>query len=539
MNGPSPSSSFNGAALPPEDFPNAPPPNSSGNGARRVPHQQNNDDELWRTIHDGGEKRHGGRLQAEQWVILEMLRRGYAAATIIKVLLDRDNRVSDHAYNQPDPQSYIRQRVADITKVCDFVRNKGGVPYRNNQINICLALAKMGIALHYDQFARRVLIDGLLDFGPGLDDAALDRIWLQMEQRCQFSPPKDLLFTIVRDMARLNGYHPVTDYLDSLRWDGTPRIDKWLTTYGGADDNEYTRAVGALMLIAAVRRVRKPGCKFDEMLVLECPEQGTDKSTALRVLAVREEWFSDYMPLNVEGKGVIECLRGRWIVEAAELSGMRRADIEHVKSQLSRQVDRARLSYDRMVTEEPRQCVFVGTTNSSAYLRDMTGNRRFWPVEVKRFDTDALRRDRDQLWAEAAAREASGASIHLDSTLWAVAAAEQERRVTCDPWFEVLQAQLEGMEGKISVASIWEILDVPARQQTQEQRRRVGEAMRKLRWLRPNSGGNIKIWVTRYRAMSKAPSRGAPSWPRRTITVGHRPSTFKQLFGTLVRGYES
>jgi predicted P-loop ATPase len=453
----------------------------------------NDDDELWRTIRDGGQTRYGDAQKAQLWVVLEMLRRGYAAASIVNVLLDRNYRISDHTYHQPDPDDYVRQLVVNTTKVCRFATNKAGVPDHNNQTNVRLALAKMGIAVRYDQFAGRVLIDGLANFGPVLDDAALDRIWLHMEQRFQFRPSKDLLFTVIRDMAHLNGYHPVRDYLDGLRWDSTPRIDKWLATSGGADDNEYTCAVGSLTLIAAVRRVRQPGCKFDEMLVLECPDQGTDKSNALRVLAIREEWFSDYFPLNLDAQRTIECLRGKWIVEIAELSGIHHANIEHLKAQLSRQVDRGRLAYDRIVSELPRQCVFVGTTNSVEYLRDPTGNRRFWPVRVKRFDTAALLRDRDQLWAEAAAREAIAASVRLDQKLWAVAAAEQEQRVTSDPWHEALQAKLDGMQGKISAESIWELLDVPTRQQTQERSRRVGEAMRKIGWKRANSGGTVKI----------------------------------------------
>jgi hypothetical protein len=510
MHGPRSSSGVFGA---PYSTTQGPPPNGSGNRSRRVLHQLNDDDELLHTIHDGGVKRHGDGLKAELWVVLKMLKRGYATAPIVEVLLDPDNRISDHAYGHPDPEDHVKQLVAKTTKSCAFVTNKRGVPYHNNQNNVRLALAKMGIAVHYDQFAGRVLIDGLPNFGSMLDEAALDRTWLQMEQRFQFKPSKNLLFTIVRDMAHLNSHHPVRDYLAGLHWDGTPRIDKWLTTYGGADDNEYTRAVGSLTLIAAVRRVRQPGCKFDEMPVLECPEQGTDKSTALRALAIREEWFSDYFPLNLDAQRTIECLRGIWIVEIAELSGIHQANIEHLKAQLSRQRDRGRLAYDRMVSEAPRQCVFVGTTNSTAYLRDPTGNRRFWPVRVKRFDTAALHVDRDQLWAEAAAREASGVTIRLDQKLWAAAAEEQEQRVTCDPWLEALQAQLGDKEGKISVKSIWELLEIPTRQQTQEHSRRVGEAMRKMGWVRPNSGGNIKIAGKAVSGYVKGPQ------PYRTVRI--------------------
>ena len=144
---------------------------------------------------------------------------------------------------------------------------------------------------------------------------------------------------------------PVFDYLDAL-WDGKPRVDRWLTTYAGAEDSEYVRAVGALMLIAGVRRIRKPGCKFDEMLVLEQPNQGTDKSSALAVLAVNDDWFCDDLPLNTDSKGVIEALRGRWIIEVAELSGMRKAEVEHVKSLLSRRIDRARMAYGRLPAAE-------------------------------------------------------------------------------------------------------------------------------------------------------------------------------------------
>jgi predicted P-loop ATPase len=292
----------------------------------------------------------------------------------------------------------------------------------------------------------------------------------------------------------LNKFHPVREYLASLHWDGVERIDTWLTTYGGVEDNEYSRAVGALFLIAAVRRVRQPGCKFDEMVILEQEQQGTDKSTALATLAIRDEWFTDDLPLNIEGKQVIETLRGKWIVEAGELSGMKRTDIAHLKSFLSRQIDRARLAYGRIVSEVPRQCVIVGTTNDREYLRDTTGNRRYWPVRCQRFDVAALHRDRDQLWAEAAAREATGISIRLAPELWPTAAAQQAQRLTQDPWLEVLQeAGLDEMSGKISMGSIWTIVDVKGAQQTQEQSKRVGAAMRDLGWKRPNTAGTIKI----------------------------------------------
>ena len=422
-----------------------------------------------------------------------MLRRGYLRQTIKSTLLDHTNRISDHIYDQKgDKGAYVDRQITKAIKEIALATDDKGTPF-GSAPNIRIALLKMGITLRYDQFADRLSINGLADFGPILEDAAVIRIWLLMERRFRLRPSKDLLFNVVEDTARLNGFHPVRDYLDALTWDGVKRLDTWLIKYGGAEDTEYIQAVGALMLIAAVRRVRQPGCKFDEIVVLENEEQGTDKSTALATLAGPEEWFSDDLPLNIEGKRVIESLRGRWIIEAAELSGMRRTDIEHLKAFLSRQVDRARLAYGRIVSEVPRQCVIVGTTNSLEYLRDTTGNRRFWPVRCQRFNITALRRDRDQLWAEAAAREARGASNRLNQELWKKAAEEQEQRLTRDPWFEALHDALGDMKGKISMEAIWTILDVRGAQRGQEQSRRVGEAMRKLGWRRANTAGTVKI----------------------------------------------
>ena len=234
------------------------------------------------------------------------------------------------------------------------------------------------------------------------------------------------------------------------------------------------------MLIAAVRRVRQPGIKFDEMLVLES-DQGKDKSTALKVLAIRDEWFSDDLPLNANTQRVIEAIAGKWIVEAGELKGMKKGDVAHLKGFLSRTHDNARLAYDRRATEFPRQCVIVGTTNDAQYLRDTTGNRRFWPVKVDRFDMDALRRDRDQIWAEAAAREGEGKPIRLDPLLWDAAAEAQDKRRVEDPFYESLLAVLgEETEGKLRAEDAWRIVGKPKGMRDQNDNERLGAAIRRL-----------------------------------------------------------
>jgi Virulence-associated protein E len=192
------------------------------------------------------------------------------------------------------------------------------------------------------------------------------------------------------------------------------------------------------------------------------------------------------------------------------LQGMRNSDIEKVKAFASRGTDRARMAYDRTVTEAQRQCIIVGTTNSDKYLRDRTGNRRFWPVRVGRFDLEALKRDCDQLWAEAAAREASGASIRLPESLWAAAAAEQQERVIENPFVSVLEHVLrergdmvngvwvEGkpMEGKIAAEDVWTILGVKPAQRSQQQFELLGDAMKQLGWERTRlrTGGGDRAY---------------------------------------------
>jgi hypothetical protein len=305
---------FSDAAHPLSAFPKAA---ASKKAARKA---EGGEDKLARHIREKGVPK-GERSERVWFVVNEMLRRGYRAAAIMQVLLDRANGISEHVHDQSKPQEYGARQVKEAIEKIDFIRNKNDEILRKNAANIRIALLKLDVTVRYDQFADRTLIDGLPGFGPALDDAAVNRLWLLLMERLRFSADYTMLRIVLNDTARLNGFHPVRDYLNGLRWDGKPRLDNWLTVYAGAEKTEYTRAVGALVLIAAVRRVRQPGCKFDEMLVLEQPAQGTDKSSALGVLAGNEEWFTDDLPLNVEGKRVIETLRGRWIVEASELSG--------------------------------------------------------------------------------------------------------------------------------------------------------------------------------------------------------------------------
>jgi hypothetical protein len=486
-----------------EDIPESPPPTATGmlpdaktrNLEALAPKAISEVQELdtWNVapklrewIVSGQATHHPSRSETVFAVVCGLLHHGVPDDVVLGIILDKRYRISESVLEKPHPLKYaLRQLHRAATANSGFDCDESGKIKTNNLHNIRVAMAQMGVDLAYDEFLLRAEIRGLPKYGPWLDDDAVRRLWLAIDERFGFRPDKALFWDVVEDTARQCAYHPVREYLDGLApWDGVPRLDTWLSVYGGAEDTPYTRAVGRLPLIAAVRRIRSPGCKFDEMLVLE-GNQGTNKSSALKVLAVNPNWFSDDLPLNIEGKRVIELLAGRWIIEAAELNGLQKhSNVENSKALLSRQRDDARMAYDRKPKAVPRQCIFIGTTNSSQYLRDTTGNRRFWPVKITGFDVEALQRDRDQLWAEAVRLETQGESITLENALWPVAEAEQALRAVDDPFTEHLAATLGDMCGKIAARDVWQIMQIPTGQRTQDHNRRVGEAMRNLGWVR-------------------------------------------------------
>lgn len=255
------------------------------------------------------------------------------------------------------------------------------------------------------------------------DDVDL-QAWLQtrdLEVRAR-STIADCVSRVSRD----NPSHPVRDWLNGLQWDQRGRLTHWLSDYlGAAGEATYLEAIGPAFLISAVARVMRPGCQADHVLTLEGP-QGSGKTSAARALA--SPWITEGIP-DLASKDSALHLAGVWIVEISELAAVRRTDsIEHVKAFLTRNVDRYRPPYGRRTVDIPRQCVFIATTNEAAYLRDPTGNRRFWPVRCGAIDLRALARDREQLWAEAVTRYRAGEQWHLDSAAASVAAGEQEAR---------------------------------------------------------------------------------------------------------------
>jgi len=256
----------------------------------------------------------------------------------------------------------------------------------------------------------------------------------------------------IQAVAGEHRFHPVRVYLDGLLHDGAQRIDRWLVDYLGVEDSEYARAVGAAWLIAAVARIYEPGCKADHILVLE-GRQGCYKSTAFRTLG--GEWFTDDLA-DLTSKDAPMQLAGAWIIEMSELDSLSRAEVGRVKAFVTRMTDRYRPPYGKRIVDQPRQCVFAGTVNHDAYLRDETGGRRFWPVKVGRINIETLRRDRAQLWAEAVRLYREGARWWLeDQDLVKAAAEEQAGRFLEDPWSEAVLDYTHGRaESDVAVTEI-------------------------------------------------------------------------------------
>ena len=267
------------------------------------------------------------------------------------------------------------------------------------------------IPWHHDKFWRDV------------DDAHLNH-WIAANYG-------ELPTTVIRDavdkVADDRHYHPIRDFLSALPdWDGVPRLDTLLIDLFGAEDSLYVRAVTRKTLVAAVRRVLQPGCKFDYVLTLVGP-QGIGKSTAISTLC-GPDYFTDNLSFNMmRDKASAENIQGNWIVELGEMAGVSKAEVESVKGFLSRQDDKYRASYGRRSTPHPRQCIFIGTANQEGgFLRDITGNRRFWVVPTPRrtdmiLDSDYVR----QVWAEAKVREEDGEALYLPQALEEAAEAHQ------------------------------------------------------------------------------------------------------------------
>ena len=290
------------------------------------------------------------------------------------------------------------------------------------------------------------------------DDANL-RVWL--EKHYDITGKEKIADALTAVLPR-HSYHPIRDYLNGLTWDGVPRPDRIIIDYMGAEDSELNRAMSRKHFVAAVARVFNPGCKYDYCLIMSGAE-GIGKSTLLRVMGGK--WFNDSIT-TLEGKEGMEQLRRAWVVELGELSSIKRSDVEQVKAHLSKQVDIYRAAYARRVLEHPRQCVFCGTTNEALFLKGDTGNRRFWVIpvvaELRKYKdwSEAIRRDRDQLWAEAVHYYKQGEPLYLSEEL--EAQAKQRQQDFNDDNDDPIVAMLDKYLNTLLPVN-WDTMDIQAR----------------------------------------------------------------------------
>jgi predicted P-loop ATPase len=282
--------------------------------------------------------------------------------------------------------------------------------------NVLIALRgeqSIAYGIAFDEMLQRALVTRIWPHAAGaqpiravpheIGDDDLTRLqeWLQAMAIPRVG--RETVSQAVEAVAREHCFHPVRDWLRSLEWDGVPRLGSWLHVCLGTPDDEYHRQIGSLFVIAMAARIFEPGCKCDYMLVLEGP-QGEEKSKFCRALAGSDAFFSEHLP-RIHGDQVRLSmhLRGHWLIEVAELAAMLKGDPEGTKDFISRRIEKYTPKYGRGEVTEPRQCLFIGTTNEDDYIRDVTGGRRYWPVRVIKIDLAALEAIRDELFAEAVA----------------------------------------------------------------------------------------------------------------------------------------
>ena len=342
----------------------------------------------------------------------------------VRVLLTKERRAdaeSDFADVDLDEAENPEEANTDWMADLEYDR-KGAIKSTAKNI-ICIIENDPRLKGHlwHDLFSGFDLVKGGLPWDKkatqwgNRDDANL-RIYLEenygVTGKDKIKDAKDAVFTRRR-------VHPIRDYLNSLTWDGTPRLDTLIVDYLGVEDTALNRAMTRKHFTAAVARVMNPGCKYDYCLIVTGAE-GIGKSTLFSVMG--GEWFNDSL-VTMEGKSGMEQARGGWVIELPELGSIKRSDVEQVKAYISRQDDTYRPAYGTVTEKHPRQCIFCGTTNETYFLKGDTGNRRFWVMAAdadrrKHNDVKAdLMAERDQVWAEAVERWKEGEKLYLPADM--------------------------------------------------------------------------------------------------------------------------
>lgn len=410
-----------------------------------------------------------------------------------------------------DPVNFARYRLGQALKYTDK-----GKP-RSDLFNIAAILEqddRWAGVLGWNDMAKQVVKLAAPPYtgaatGPWSDvDEIRSAIWLT--DAYDLAPAVPDVRRAVLSAAQRNVFHPVRDYLSRLSWDGTPRVLDWAVRYLGASDagdvGLYNLKAASKWLISAVARVMRPGCKADNVLILEGP-QGRLKSSALAALA--GDWFMD-TPFNLHDKDRFVHIQGKWIIELAELDGFSRAESSAAKAFFSSPRDRYTPKYIAHAIDVERQCVFAGTVNLGTYLHDKTGNRRYWPVRVGKIDLEGLRNDRDQLWAEATKLHADGVRWWVEPDEAPLFAAEQDARETPDALEEVLRSFCATVD-EVSMRHVLDSwLSLQVKDWTPALQTRIGQIMSALGW----EVHRVRECGRRERIYRRGPEADAKAEPR-------------------------
>lgn len=376
--------------------------------------------------------------------------------------------------------------------------DKGGV--RKNLTNLVLhlrGLGEFGKQLRFNEMTSQIEWRGVPVEDPDLIDMRL------ILEREGFPPSERDVRPAAERVARENAYNPIVDYLNGLKWDNRPRLERWMISLLGAPDTAFVRLISPKVLVSAVARALDPGCKVDTVLVLE-GEQGIKKSSAIAAL-FGEDYTAESVSLFDQHNKMVMAMMGAWVVELAEFVAIINRPQQHAtaKGLISMKKDRVVLPYAKMASTHPRRCIFFGTINPEdvGYLTDSTGNRRYWPVAVTTINMAGIRAHRDQLWAEAVERYRLGERWWLEADEEATAQEVQAEREEEDAWVEPLSRKLQrdGWPAEMTADQALSMLDIPHERKGKREQTRVARVLKALGYERttarpPGGGKPRKVW---------------------------------------------
>ena len=376
--------------------------------------------------------------------------------------------------------AFITDEISTLWKSDLIVKQKADgtqtIPCRVHNLIVMLTHAdEFKGRIRFNEMTNQIRIDS-----DDAEESLTTKIKAQMEHHFSEKVGTNELMEALIVVAMNNKFHPVKDYLHSVKWDGEARVTHLFAEYFGAIDTPYASAVSQSFLVSAVARIMRPGCQVDTMVVLE-GAQGAFKSSAL--IELFSPQYHAESTASVGDKDFFQNLRGKWLMEFGEMTGVTRADSNHIKQIITMRLDNYRPSYARFNKDFPRQSIFAGTTNESTYLKDATGARRYLPISCKKININRIKQDRDQLWAEALAL------FNASATWWEIpnSSEEQEKRYEADSWeaniYEWLSlndSEFKVYPHRLTTSAILSALKVDVSRQGRSEQTRAGAAMKRL-----------------------------------------------------------